>query len=34
MTVIPAYRQTLATGSVLLVTVSLNHLMVREKVQA
>ena len=30
MTVIPAYWQTLATGSVLLVAVALNHLLVRE----
>lgn len=34
MTVIPAYWQTLATGSVLLVAVALNHLLVREKVPA
>jgi ribose/xylose/arabinose/galactoside ABC-type transport system permease subunit len=34
MTVIPAYWQTLATGSVLLVAVALNHLLVRETVQA
>jgi hypothetical protein len=33
MTVIPAHLQTLATGSALLVAVSLNHLLVREKVQ-
>jgi ribose/xylose/arabinose/galactoside ABC-type transport system permease subunit len=30
MTVIPAYWQTLATGSVLLIAVVLNHLLVRE----
>jgi ribose/xylose/arabinose/galactoside ABC-type transport system permease subunit len=34
MTVIPSYWQTLATGTVLLVAVALNHLLVREKVQA
>jgi len=34
MTVIPAYWQTLATGSVLLVAVTLNHLLVRENVNA
>jgi ribose transport system permease protein len=34
MTVIPAYWQTLAMGSVLLVAVALNHLLVREKVKA
>jgi ribose/xylose/arabinose/galactoside ABC-type transport system permease subunit len=34
MTVIPAYWQTLATGSVLLVAVALNHLLVREEAQA
>ena len=34
MTVIPAYWQTLATGSVLLVAVALNHLLVREKAKA
>jgi ribose/xylose/arabinose/galactoside ABC-type transport system permease subunit len=34
MTVIPAYWQTLATGSVLLIAVALNHLLVRETVQA
>jgi ribose transport system permease protein len=34
MTVIPAYWQTLATGSVLLVAVALNHLLVRERTQA
>jgi ribose/xylose/arabinose/galactoside ABC-type transport system permease subunit len=34
MTVIPAYWQTLATGTVLLVAVALNHLLVRETVQA
>jgi ribose/xylose/arabinose/galactoside ABC-type transport system permease subunit len=34
MTVIPAYWQTLAMGSVLLVAVALNHLLVREKVRA
>jgi ribose transport system permease protein len=31
MTVIPAYWQTLATGTVLLVAVALNHLLVRER---
>jgi ribose/xylose/arabinose/galactoside ABC-type transport system permease subunit len=31
MTVIPAYWQNLATGSVLLIAVALNHLLVREK---
>lgn len=31
MTIIPAYWQTLAMGSVLLVAVALNHLLVREK---
>ena len=34
MTVIPAYYQTLATGSVLLIAVALNHLLVQEKAQA
>jgi ribose/xylose/arabinose/galactoside ABC-type transport system permease subunit len=34
MTVIPAYWQTLATGTVLLVAVALNHLLVREKAKA
>jgi ribose/xylose/arabinose/galactoside ABC-type transport system permease subunit len=34
MTVIPAYWQTLATGTVLLVAVALNHLLVREKAHA
>jgi ribose/xylose/arabinose/galactoside ABC-type transport system permease subunit len=34
MTVIPAYWQTLATGSVLLIAVALNHLLVREGVKA
>jgi len=34
MTVIPAYWQTLATGSVLLIAVTLNHLLVREKANA
>ena len=34
MTVIPAYWQTVAMGSVLLVAVALNHLLVREKVKA
>jgi len=34
MTIIPAYWQTLAMGSVLLVAVALNHLLVREKVKA
>ncbi len=33
MTVIPAYWQTLATGSVLLIAVVLNHLLVREPAQ-
>ncbi len=33
MTVIPAYWQYLATGTVLLAAVSLNHLLVREKVK-
>ncbi len=32
MTVIPAYWQNLATGTVLLTAVALNHLLVREKV--
>jgi hypothetical protein len=32
--IIPVYWQTLATGSVLLIAVALNHLLVREKVQA
>jgi len=34
MTVIPAYWQTFAKGTVLLVAVTLNHLLVREKVTA
>jgi ribose/xylose/arabinose/galactoside ABC-type transport system permease subunit len=34
MTVIPAYWQTLAMGSVLLIAVTLNHLLVREKAKA
>ncbi len=34
MTVIPAYWQTLAMGSVLLIAVALNHLLVREKAKA
>jgi ribose/xylose/arabinose/galactoside ABC-type transport system permease subunit len=34
MTVIPAYWQTVAKGTVLLVAVTLNHLLVREKVKA
>jgi ribose/xylose/arabinose/galactoside ABC-type transport system permease subunit len=34
MTVIPAYWQTLATGSVLLAAVVLNHLLAREKAHA
>jgi ribose/xylose/arabinose/galactoside ABC-type transport system permease subunit len=34
MTVIPAYWQTVAMGSVLLVAVALNHLLVREKANA
>jgi ribose transport system permease protein len=34
MTIIPAYWQVLAMGSVLLVAVALNHLLVREKVKA
>jgi ribose/xylose/arabinose/galactoside ABC-type transport system permease subunit len=34
MTVIPAYWQTVAKGSVLIVAVVLNHLLVREKVKA
>ncbi len=34
MTVIPAYWQVLAMGSVLLVAVALNHLLVRENVKA
>jgi ribose/xylose/arabinose/galactoside ABC-type transport system permease subunit len=34
MTVIPAYWQTLAMGSVLLIAVTLNHLLVRESVKA
>jgi ribose/xylose/arabinose/galactoside ABC-type transport system permease subunit len=33
MTVIPAYWQTLATGSVLLIAVAINHLLAREKVK-
>ncbi len=34
MTVIPSYWQTVATGTVLLAAVVLNHLLVREKVNA
>jgi ribose/xylose/arabinose/galactoside ABC-type transport system permease subunit len=34
MTVIPAYWQYVAKGSVLLLAVVLNHLLVREKVKA
>jgi ribose/xylose/arabinose/galactoside ABC-type transport system permease subunit len=34
MTVIPAYWQTVAKGTVLIVAVVLNHLLVRENVQA
>jgi ribose/xylose/arabinose/galactoside ABC-type transport system permease subunit len=34
MTVIPSYWQTVATGSVLLIAVVLNHVLVREKVNA
>ncbi len=34
MTVIPAYWQTVAKGTVLLAAVVLNHLLVREKVKA
>jgi phosphate:Na+ symporter len=34
MTVIPAYWQTLAKGSVLIAAVVLNHLLVREKIKA
>jgi ribose/xylose/arabinose/galactoside ABC-type transport system permease subunit len=34
LTVIPAYWQTLAMGSVLLVAVALNHLLVRERAHA
>src|SRR5512139_155468 len=34
MTVIPAYWQTLATGSVLLMAVVINHLVARERVKA
>jgi ribose/xylose/arabinose/galactoside ABC-type transport system permease subunit len=34
MTVIPAYWQTLATGSVLLIAVVMNHLVARERVTA
>jgi ribose/xylose/arabinose/galactoside ABC-type transport system permease subunit len=33
MTVIPAYWQTLATGSVLLIAVAINHLLAREKLR-
>ena len=33
MTVIPAYWQTLATGSVLLIAVAINHLLARERVK-
>jgi ribose/xylose/arabinose/galactoside ABC-type transport system permease subunit len=33
MTVIPAYWQTLATGSVLLIAVAINHLLSREKLK-
>ncbi len=32
--IIPAHWQTLATGSGLIIAVALNHLLVREKVQA
>lgn len=34
LTIIPAYWQTLAMGSVLIIAVTLNHLLVREKVRA
>ncbi len=34
LTVIPAYWQTLVLGSVLIIAVALNHLLVREKVKA
>ena len=34
MTVIPAYWQTVAMGSVLLIAVVINHLLSREKVKA
>jgi hypothetical protein len=34
MTVIPAYWQIVAKGSVLVVAVVLNHLLVREKVKS
>jgi ribose/xylose/arabinose/galactoside ABC-type transport system permease subunit len=34
MTVIPAYWQTLATGSVLLIAVVMNHLLAQDKVKA
>ncbi len=34
MTVIPAYWQTLAMGSVLLIAAALNHLLLREKLKA
>jgi ribose/xylose/arabinose/galactoside ABC-type transport system permease subunit len=34
MTVIPAYWQTVATGSVLLIAVVMNHLLAQEKVKA
>jgi ribose transport system permease protein len=34
MTVIPAYWQTVAKGSVLVGAVTLNHLLVREKARA
>jgi ribose/xylose/arabinose/galactoside ABC-type transport system permease subunit len=34
MTVIPAFWQTMAKGSVLLLAVVLNHLLVRVKVKA
>jgi ribose/xylose/arabinose/galactoside ABC-type transport system permease subunit len=34
MTVIPAYWQTVAKGSVLLIAVALNHMLIREKVKA
>jgi ribose/xylose/arabinose/galactoside ABC-type transport system permease subunit len=34
LTIIPAYWQTLVMGSVLIIAVALNHLLVREKVKA
>jgi ribose/xylose/arabinose/galactoside ABC-type transport system permease subunit len=34
MTVIPAFWQTMAKGSVLIAAVVLNHLLVREKLKA